>query len=372
MKVVLAPDSFKGSLTATQVCHALTEGLLSTRPDLEILRVPVSDGGDGFLESIHEATPIEILEAEVQGPGDGKVKARWGITDEGTAIIEMAQAAGIILTPEKDQLPLQATTYGVGELLMLAINRGATQIIIGLGGSATTDGGHGALAAMGFKFLDSTQRPIPAGNEGLAHLAEIEIPKNIPWANIRFTIASDVSNPLTGRHGSAIVYGPQKGASREEVSIMETNLCHYSEVVRKAVGRDPNSIVGAGAAGGLGAAIAIFLNGRTRPGFDVFNDLTDLETKVQHADVVITGEGKLDHQTLDFGKAPIRIRHLCEKHGKKCFAVGGLVEEKHQGTLEENFDAVFAITHDRTRTAWAIKNAAAELEKIGKRIGERL
>lgn len=343
MKVVVAIDSLKGSLSSVEAGMAIKEGILKAC-DAEVIVKPLADGGEGTLDVLLSGTGGRKIQTEVTGPLGDKTVAYYGIIDgKKTAVIEIAQAAGIKLVPGDRLNPLYTTTYGVGEIIKDAIMRGCRDFIVGIGGSATNDGGIGMLNALGYEFFDSEGNAVkPVGND-LIKISGISTEKVLrELSECSFRVACDVNNPLFGPLGAARVYSPQKGATPEAVEILDEGLRNFSEVVKKITGKDTASYPGTGAAGGLGYAFLTFLNASLESGIKIIIDVTGLEDDIKDADFVITGEGKLDYQTA-MGKAPIGIARLAKKYGRKVIAFGGGVTEDAYKCNEEGIDAVFSI-----------------------------
>lgn len=343
MKVVIAIDSFKGSLSSIEAGMAIKEGILKTC-DAEIVVKPLADGGEGTVDALFYGTDGSEVKIDVSGPLGEKVTCTYGILKGGkTAIIEMAQAAGIKLVPKHKLNPLYTTTYGVGEMIKDAIDRGCRNFIIGIGGSATNDGGIGMLKALGYEFYDAEGLPVnPIGND-LSKIASLKTDNaHDKLSECSFRIACDVNSPLYGPTGAAYVFGPQKGATPQIVEALDAGLRNYSEVVKKTTGKDTSSIAGAGAAGGLGYAFITFLNAKLESGINIILDEIRLEDDIKDCDVVITGEGKLDYQTT-MGKAPIGVAKLAKKHGKTVIAFAGGVTKDAYKCNEEGIDAFFSI-----------------------------
>lgn len=343
MKVVIAIDSFKGSLSSLEAGEAVREGVLKADESAKVVIRPLADGGEGTVEALAIGLGGEMIEADVTGPLGESVKAKYCIVKGSTAVIEMAQAAGLPLVPEELRDPMNTTTYGVGELILDAIRRGCRSFIVGIGGSATNDGGTGMLSAIGFEFLDKNGEKIAFGARGLEELASISAENIIPaLRECSFRVACDVNNPLCGERGCSAVYGPQKGATPESVKIMDEWLGKYAEVAKSAFpNADPN-YPGAGAAGGLGFAFKTFMNASLESGIGIILDETELETHIADADVVVTGEGRIDFQTA-MGKAPIGVAKLAKKHGKKVVAFAGCVTEDAEECNNHGIDAFFPI-----------------------------
>lgn len=313
MKIILSPDSFKGSASAIALCAAMRRGVERQMPDAEIVELPLSDGGEGLIENLVYACQGQVVEAVVQGPLGDPVNAHYGIieqTEGKTAVIELAQASGLTLLAEGDRNPLHTFTYGTGQLMMHALDQEIRHFILGLGGSATNDGGAGLARALGIRFLDAQQRELPQGGKALGHLASIDLSQlDRRLYDCQFLIACDVTNPLTGPDGATYVFGPQKGATAEMLPDLDQALSHYASMLRGQTGRDVAIIPGSGAAGGTAAALAAFFNARLVSGIDVFLDAIRYDQHLAGASLVMTGEGKLDEQTLS-GKV---IHGVCKR-----------------------------------------------------------
>lgn len=305
---VLAPDSFKESMTAKEVCVAMEKGLRKIYPTASYIHVPMADGGEGTVQSLVDASGGSLHQQEVSGPLGHTVTAQYGILGDGTtAAIEMASASGIHLVTKETRDPLRTTTYGTGELIRACLDRGIRKIIIGIGGSATNDGGAGMAEALGAKFLDEQGQPLARGGGALDQLAQIDVSGlDERLQEVEFIVACDVTNPLCGEHGASRVFGPQKGATPEIVEQLDANLSHYADVVKQQLYKDIRDIPGAGAAGGLGAGLLIFTQAVLRKGVEIVIEYTELRGKLIAADVVFTGEGGIDFQTK-FGKTPMAL-----------------------------------------------------------------
>lgn len=343
MKVVIAIDSLKGSLTSMEAGRAIKEGILNILPETEVLVKPLADGGEGTTEALVEGLGGEMVYVDVHGPLETPVRAGYGLIKEtGTAIMEMASAAGIILVG-KDKRPLDATTYGVGEMIRDAVQRGCRSFIIGIGGSATNDGGIGMLTALGYEFLDAEGRPSGIGGGALKRVASVRTDKVLPeLKECRFKIACDVTNPLCGINGATYIYGPQKGVTENMQEELDTDMAGYAAVTKACIGTDFAETEGAGAAGGLGFAFLSYLNANLQPGIELVLDAVDMEKSMEGADLVFTGEGRLDYQTA-MGKAPVGIAKLAKKHGAKVIALAGAVIEGAEKCNENGIDAFFPI-----------------------------
>lgn len=341
---VLAPDSFKESMTAKEVCIAMEKGLRKIYPDASYIHVPMADGGEGTVQSLVDASNGIIHRKEVSGPLGQPVMAQYGILGDGaTAAIEMASASGIHLVTPDSRDPLRTTTYGTGELIRACLDLGIRKIIIGIGGSATNDGGTGMAEALGAKFLDAQGQPLARGGGDLNKLAHIDVSGLDPrLQEVELIVACDVTNPLCGEHGASRVFGPQKGATPEMVQLLDVNLSYYAEVVKQQLGKDIRDVPGAGAAGGLGAGLLIFTQAVLRKGIEIVIEYTGLQGKLDDADVVFTGEGGIDFQTK-FGKTPYGVAQAAKEAGKPVIAIAGYVGEGIDTLYTEGIDAVFGI-----------------------------
>jgi len=343
MKIVIAPDSFKGSLSAAQVAGAIAGGIRSLHPGWKIVEVPVADGGEGTVDAVLAALPGRRVPATVRSPLLTNVKAGFAVVQEGkTAVIEMAEASGLALVPEDRRNPLVTTTFGTGQLILRAIEEGCRRIFVGIGGSATVDGGGGMAAALGVKLLDDKGKDIPFGGGGLSRLNRIDPSGRIDVSGLEITALSDVSNPLLGQNGAARVFAPQKGATPEMVELLERNLAHFAQVVKRDLGVDVSEIPGAGAAGGLGAGIVAFLNGKIQSGIATIIDLVGFRDKIRGADLVITGEGKLDFQTVR-GKAPAGVAKAASQLGVPVIAICGSLGEGAAEVARDHFLASISL-----------------------------
>ncbi len=343
MKIVVAIDSLKGSLTSMEAGRAIRDGVLKVLPDTEVIVRPLADGGEGTTEALVEGLGGEMVYVDVHGPLETRVKAGYGwIAETKTAIMEMAAAAGIIIVG-KDKRPLDATTYGVGEMIKDAVLKGCQNFIIGIGGSATNDGGIGMLTALGYEFLDQDGKAVGIGGGALKDIAAIKTENVMPeLKECQFKIACDVTNPLCGTNGATYIYGPQKGVTEDLRDDLDQALGSYAEVTKKYLGTDFAESEGAGAAGGLGFAFLSYLHGNLQPGIDLVLDAVEMEKAMEGADLVFTGEGRLDYQTA-MGKAPVGIAKLAKKHGAKVIALAGAVIEGAEKCNENGIDAYFPI-----------------------------
>lgn len=373
MKIVIAPDSFKGSLTAKQAAEAIHTGLKRVFPDADYEIVPMADGGEGTVQSLVDATQGSFCQATVLNPLEETVSAEYGLLgDQQTAVIEMAAASGIQFLNDETTNPLGTTTYGTGQLMLDAMHHGARKIIIGIGGSATTDGGQGMAEALGVKFLDATGQSIPRGGAGLADLTTIDVSGVDPLvAQTKVRIASDVTNPLVGRTGSAAVFGPQKGATPEMVKVLDANLVHYAAVIKATLGKDLANFPGAGAAGGLGAGLLAFTDAKMEKGIEIVVRETHLKERAVGADYVFTGEGAIDFQT-QYGKTPMGTAQAVKAASPhaKVIGVAGNVGEGIDQLYGLGIDAIFGILPGivdlPTAIATGQKNLARTAENIAR------
>ena len=363
MKFVLAPDSFKESLTAKEVADAMEVGIKKIFKDAECVKVPMADGGEGTVQSLVDATDGKIYEVVVTGPLGNKVNAKYGILGDGqTAVIEMAEASGIHYVKKEDRNPLITTTFGTGELIKSALDKGVKKIIIGIGGSATNDGGAGMLQALGAKLLDKDNKEIPFGGGGLSELVKINLDdfdKRIKEVEIE--VACDVSNTLTGKEGASAVFGPQKGATEEIIKILDENLHHYADIVNKTIGKDMENQKGSGAAGGLGFALLAFCDGKLNRGIDIVIKYADLSEKMKGASYVITGEGSIDSQTR-FGKTPFGVSQVAKQYDIPVIGIAGNVGEGIDELYDLGFDSILSIMPGVMTLDKALSNAKENIE----------
>ncbi|MCR2847692.1 glycerate kinase [Heyndrickxia coagulans] len=370
---LLAPDSFKESMTAKEVCAAMEAGIKKAIPDAVCIQVPMADGGEGTVQSLVDATGGTIYQQTVTGPLGHPVTACYGILGDGeTAVIEMASASGIHLVTKETKNPLVTTTYGTGELIKACLDKKVKQILIGIGGSATNDGGAGMAQALGAKFLDERGGMLPFGGGALGDLAEIDLAGLDPrLKEVQIFVASDVTNPLCGENGASHVFGPQKGATKEMVALLDTNLSHYAAIIKEQLGKDVAEVPGAGAAGGLGAGLMVFTDAVLKSGIELVVEYTGLEQKVKDADIVLTGEGSIDFQT-QFGKAPYGVARAAKKHGKPVIAVAGYVGEQIDVLYEKGIDAIFGILPRPMALEDALQTGATNIERTCENIARLL
>ncbi len=355
MNVLIAIDSFKGSLSSSEAGSAVKEAVFKADKNSSVTIIPLADGGEGTVDALSQSLNSDIIEITVTGPLGQPVKAKYCLLDDKTAIIEMAEASGITLVPEEKRNPLHTTTYGVGEIIKDAIARGSRNFIIGIGGSATNDGGTGMLSALGFNFVDKNGNKIPFGAIGLSELTEISCDNVITeLKNCRFRIACDVTNPLCGENGCSKIFGPQKGATPDMIEDMDIWLNNYSTLCKRISDKANPDFPGSGAAGGLGFAFLTFTDSVLESGFRIVSDITKLEENIMKADIVVTGEGKLDGQTI-MGKAPIGVAELAKKHNKKVIAFSGVVSDDAEICNEYGIDAYFPILRQIATTENAMK-----------------
>ncbi|WP_339486143.1 glycerate kinase [Pseudomonas sp. EL_65y_Pfl2_R95] len=362
MKVVIAPDSFKESLTAAEVAQAIALGWAAVYPEAEMSLKPMADGGEGTVDAVLAAAGGERRELQVQGPLGDAVTAHWGLLSDNTAVIEMAAASGLHWVPREQRDATITSSFGTGELIRAALDAGAGRIILGLGGSATNDCGAGLMQALGVRFLDKDDRELAPGGAALINLAQVDLSNlDSRVLNVQFDIAADVDNPLVGPRGASAVFGPQKGATPEQVQALDAALQRMSRVVTSTLGEDFSEIPGVGAAGGLGFAAKAFLKAGFRPGVDLVAELSGLRAALQDADLVITGEGKLDAQTLH-GKTPIGVARLAKAAGVPVVVLAGSLGEGYQRTYAGGIDAAFSLTSGPMSLEQACTDAAAELQ----------
>lgn len=369
MKFVIAPDSFKGSLTALEVADSIEKGIQRVFNDSIIEKIPMADGGEGTVQSLVDSTGGKIIDVIVKGPTLKEVNAFYGILGDGkTAVIEMAAASGLPLISKEERNPMATTTFGTGELIKDALDKGCRNIIIGLGGSATNDGGAGMLKALGVKFHDNKGRDLGPGGGSLGNLSTIDISgMDVRIKECTITAACDVDNPLCGQEGASHVFGPQKGADEIMVEVLDKNLAKYADVIKKDLHVDIVNIPGAGAAGGLGAGLMAFFNAKVQRGIDIVIDITKLDEKIRNADLVFTGEGMIDFQTA-FGKTPYGVAKIAKKYGIPVVAVAGEIGKGSESLYEKGFDSIFSIVDKPMSLEEAIRDGQTLIEKTVERI----
>jgi glycerate kinase len=373
MKIVIAPDSFKESLSALEVAQAIRDGFSAIYPSADYVVLPVADGGEGTVEALVDATGGLKVRRQVTGPLGRPVEAFYGVTGDGaTAVIEMAAAAGLMLVAPADRDPLATTTYGVGELMRAALDEGARRFILGIGGSATNDGGAGMMQALGVRLRDAQGRDLPPGGGALDRLAAIDMAGLDPrLARAVIEVACDVDNPLVGPKGASAVFGPQKGATPQIVARLDANLAHFAEVMRATLGVDTAHMPGAGAAGGLGAGLHAFLGARLSPGVEIVMKAVRMDDVVADADLVITGEGRIDGQTVH-GKTPIGVAAVARRHGKPVIAIAGALGPGHEAVLDQGVNVVFSIMSRPCSVAEALAEGALNIRSAARNIAATL
>ncbi|MGJ0684204.1 glycerate kinase family protein [Lactobacillus johnsonii] len=368
-KYVVAPDSFKESMTAKEVCDAMEKGIKKADSTAEVIKVPMADGGEGTVDSLVDATNGQRVIVEVTGPLGNKISAYYGILGNGTtAVIEMAKASGLEIVEKKKRNPMITTTFGTGELIRDALDHNVKEIIIGLGGSSTNDGGSGMAQALGAKLLDQNNYQISFGGGNLDKLDKIDISNlDSRLQDVKIILASDVTNPLIGKDGASRVFGPQKGATPEMVEKLENNLQHYAKIIKRDLNKNVASVSGAGAAGGLGAGLMAFTTCKMRQGVDIAIEVTKLEEKVKSADYVFTGEGGTDFQTK-FGKTPYGVAKLGKKYHKPVISLAGYLGEGIDSLYSEGFTAIFGIIPGACDLSTALKNGPSNVARTTENI----
>jgi glycerate kinase len=371
MKIVIAPDSFKESLTSLEVATEIEAGLKRVWPDATYVKVPMADGGEGTVKSLVDATGGEIVQVEVSGPMGAKVLASYGLLGDGkTAVIEMAEASGLPLVPRESRNPLLASTYGTGELIAHAIARGVDEIILGIGGSATNDGGAGLAQALGVRFISFGGAPIhdliAGGDLDQLHAIDMSM-VNPGLAKVRVSVACDVTNPLCGEKGASRVYGPQKGATPEMVERLDKNLEHFARVIKRSIGVDVADRPGAGAGGGIGAGLMAFTNAELKRGIELVVAATKLEDQMQGAALAVTGEGRVDFQTA-FGKTPSGVAAAARKRGVPVVAIGGGLSDDASGVFAHGIDGLEAATANPMKLEDAIAKSRENLQNAAERV----
>jgi glycerate kinase len=362
MKIVIAPDSFKESLSAPEVAAAIARGWQQVFPDAECLLRPMADGGEGTVDALLAAVGGERRECRVRGPMGAPVAAHWGWLGQATAVIEMAAASGLHWVPREQRDARLASSFGTGELILQALDAGATRIILGLGGSATNDGGAGLLQALGVRFLDAAGRELAPGGAALAALDQLDLSGlDARLLKAQIEVAADVDNPLCGPRGASAVFGPQKGATPAQVAELDAALGRYARIVAATLGEDHAQFPGVGAAGGLGFAARALLKASFRPGIELVAELSGLAEAVQGADLVITGEGRMDAQTLH-GKTPVGVARVARTAGVPVIALAGSLGEGYQALYQAGIEAAFSLAPGPISLEQAMRGAAAELE----------
>lgn len=367
--IVLAPDSFKESMTAKEVCEAMERGIRKANSQIRCIHVPMADGGEGTMQSLVDATGGRVYSKEVVGPLGNNVVAEYGILGNGEiGVIEMASASGIHLVDSEKRNPLITTTFGTGQLIKACLDKRVKKLLIGIGGSATNDGGAGFIQALGGRLLDENGDDLSYGGGALAKLHTIDLSnldERLKYVSVE--VACDVNNPLCGKEGASYVFGPQKGATREMIEILDQNLSHYAEVIKEQLGKDVISKAGAGAAGGLGAGLMAFLDVKLKSGIEMVIEYANLEEKVRDADMVWTGEGSIDFQT-QYGKTPLGVAMIAKKYNKPVIALAGRVGNDIDVLYDKGIDAIFGIMRGVTSIEEALVKGPENVEKTSENI----
>jgi glycerate kinase len=372
MKILIAPDSYKGSLSASRAAAAIERGIITAAAKVdqkvEIIKVPMADGGEGTVEAIITGVGGKKIPAPVLNPLGEKIDSFFGVLPDNIAVIEMAAASGLDLIATSARNPLMTTTYGVGQLIRAALDAGCRDFIIGIGGSATNDGGVGMAQALGIQFLDQDNQEIGFGGGELDRIRKIDISGLDPRiSTATFTVASDVKNPLCGPDGASAVYGPQKGATPELVSILDRNLKHLATIIQSELGKDIMEIPGSGAAGGLGGGLMAFLDAKLQSGIKIVMELAHFEAKVREADCVITGEGATDFQTL-FGKVPYGVAQIAKEYAKPVICISGTLGKGCEKLYDTGITAFFSIVDRPMTLVEAMERGEELLEKTTKNV----
>ncbi len=373
LKIAIAPDSFKGSMTAMEAASCIESGLKQSLKSVSFRKIPMADGGEGTVQAIVDATGGKFVKRTVSDPLGRKIKATFGISGDGkNAIMEMAEASGLALLKPRERNPMKTSTYGTGELIKHALKLGVRKIMIGIGGSATNDGGTGMARALGVKFLDAKGKPVPDGGGKLEKIARIDISGIDPrLKGVEIEVACDVDNPLTGRTGAAQVYGPQKGATPKMVKQLDFGLRNLATVIKKDMGTSILKVPGSGAAGGLGGGLMAFLNGQLRPGVDIVIDSVKLGKQLKGCDLVITGEGRMDHQTA-FGKTPAGVAGVAKKQNIPVIAICGCLGKKPEVVHTIGIDAFFSALEENVNEEDLSKRGPIMLTNCANQIGRLL
>jgi glycerate kinase len=364
LKIVIAPDKFKGSLSALEAAQAMARGVTLALPSAQIEIVPMADGGEGTVDALVAATHGRRHEEVVTGPLGEPVRASFGLLgDSRTAVLEMASASGLWLVPPERRDPRWATTRGTGELLLAAINAGARHVIVGIGGSATNDGGAGLGQALGFRLLDAEGRELPAGGGPLRHLERIDASGRLRTLDdVEISVACDVGNPLCGPKGASAIYGPQKGADPTMVAELDANLAHFAKVVERDLKISIRDLPGSGAAGGLGGGLVAFARGRLQKGIELVLQAVNLEARLRDADLCLTGEGSIDEQSA-FGKTAVGVARVAQSFGCPTIALAGTIGSGADAVLDQGINAYFSICGRPMSLAHAIDHASKLLEE---------
>ncbi|QPA30918.1 glycerate kinase [Thermaerobacillus caldiproteolyticus] len=369
MKIVIAPDSFKESLSASQVANAIEKGFRDVFPEAEYVKIPMADGGEGTVQSLVDATGGTVIEKRVTGPLGEPVNAFLGVLGGGkTAVIEMAAASGLHLVPNEKRNPLLTTTRGTGELIRAALDMGVEHIIIGIGGSATNDGGAGMIQALGGRLLNRAGQEIAPGGGNLSQLVTIDLSQlDSRLKKVKIDVACDVDNPLTGPQGASAVFGPQKGATPEMVRQLDENLSHYADMIEQTLGKQVRHVPGAGAAGGLGAGLLAFLNAELKRGVEIVLAAVQFHERVKGASLVITGEGRIDSQTI-YGKTPVGVAKAAKQYGIPVIGIAGSLSDDSDIVLQHGIDALYSMVPGIIPLTKALENAEPYLTKTARQI----
>ena len=369
MNILIAPDSFKESLSALKVSQAIASGFKDIFPSVNCILLPVADGGKGTTDALINSTGGKARFTQVQDPLGNPINAQWGILGNGkTAVIETAAASGLDLVPNELRNPLLTSSYGTGQLIMAALEEGGEKIIIGLGGSATNDGGCGILRALGAVFTDQHGQPLPPGGGSLANLADLDISNLDPRLySVTFEVACDVDNPFLGPEGASAVFGPQKGANPQQVAELEQCLTNYSDILSRVCGVDIRSIPGSGAAGGIGAALSALFKTELKSGIEIVLDAVEINKHLPTSQLVITGEGKIDDQSLR-GKTPIGVAKRAKTFGCPVIALAGSVSQEQEAIINSGIDAVFSVVSGVTSLEAALKEAEVNIQNCARNI----
>jgi glycerate 2-kinase len=370
MKIVIAPDSFKGSLTAIEVSDALEKGVKEVFPEAKVEKIPMADGGEGTVQCLVNATRGEIYEKEVIGPLGKPVIASFGILgDQNTAVLEMASASGLPLVPPEKKNPLITTTFGTGQLIKAALDHGCRKMIIGIGGSATNDGGAGMVQALGVRLLNEAGKDIGYGGTQLSQLNRIDVSEmDRRIKKTKILVASDVQNPLCGPTGASRIYGPQKGATEEMIITLDYALSHFAQIIKQDLGKDISDIPGAGAAGGLGAGLMAFLDAELKPGIDIVINTVHLDKIIKDADLAITGEGEINGSTI-YGKTPIGVAKVAKKYQIPVVSISALIDESGLVVKQHGIDYLIKPENPPMHMEYS---KSRKMELLMKRISEFL
>ncbi|HAU4328482.1 glycerate kinase [Citrobacter freundii] len=373
MKIVIAPDSYKESLSALEVATAIEQGFREIWPDADYVKIPLADGGEGTVEAMVAATAGRLVHVDVTGPLGSNVQAFYGLSgDARSAFIEMAAASGLELVPPGSRNPLKTTSWGTGELIRHALDAGVEHIIIGIGGSATNDGGAGMVQALGARLLDEQNNDIVQGGMGLEALARIDISQlDARLAECRIEVACDVTNPLTGKEGASAVFGPQKGATPEVIARLDQALTHYAHLIDRDLNVEVLELAGGGAAGGMGAALYAFCGAQLRCGIEIVTDALHLDDCVADADLVVTGEGRIDSQTIH-GKVPVGVANVAKRYNKPVIGIAGSLTPDVGVVHEHGIDAVFSVIFTICTLDEALDNASENVRMTARNVAATL